>query len=51
MATFKETREVLLASYACGIITDEEFSLLFEENSSSNFHLRQLPAVQFGEPK
>ena len=36
MATFKETREVLLASYACGIITDEEFSLLFEENSSSN---------------
>ena len=26
MATFKETREVLLASYACGIITDEEFS-------------------------
>ena len=35
MATFKETREVLLASYAF-IITDEEFSLLFEENSSSN---------------
>ena len=36
IVTFKETREVLLASYACGIITDEEFSLLFEENSSSN---------------
>ena len=26
----------MLASYACGIITEEEFSLLFEENSSSN---------------
>ena len=36
MVTFKETREVLLASCACGIITDEQFSLLFEENSSSN---------------
>ena len=36
MVTLKETREVLLASYACGIITDEKISLLFEENSSSN---------------
>ena len=36
MATFKETREILLASYASNIITIEEYALLFEENSSSN---------------
>ena len=33
MATFKGTREMLLASYASntGIITIEEYALLFEE--------------------
>ena len=36
MATFKETREILLASYASNIITIEEYALLFEENSSNN---------------
>ena len=36
MATFKETREILLASYAPNIITIEEYALLFEENSSNN---------------
>ena len=36
MANFKETREVLLASYASNIITIEEYALLFEENSSNN---------------
>ena len=35
MATFKETREILLASYASNIITIEEYALLFEENSSN----------------
>lgn len=33
MATFKETREILLASYASNIIMIEEYTLLFEENS------------------
>ena len=36
MATFKETREILLASYGSNIITIEEYALLFEENSSNN---------------
>ena len=36
MATFKETREILLASYASNIISIEEYVLLFEENSSNN---------------
>ena len=36
MATFKETREILLASYASNIITIEEYALLFEKNSSNN---------------
>ena len=36
MATFKETREILLASYPSNIITIEEYALLFEENSSNN---------------
>ena len=36
MATFKETRKILLASYPSNIITIEEYALLFEENSSSN---------------
>ncbi|CAH3161511.1 unnamed protein product [Pocillopora meandrina] len=36
MATFKETREILLASYASNIITIEEYTFLFEENSSNN---------------
>ena len=36
MATFKEAREILLASYASKIITIEEYALLFEENSSNN---------------
>lgn len=36
MATFKETREILLVSYASNIITIEEYALLFEENSSNN---------------
>ena len=31
MATFKETREMLLASYAPNIITIEEYALLFDE--------------------
>ena len=36
MATFKENREMLLASFASNIITIEEYALLFEENSSNN---------------
>ena len=36
MATFKETREILLASYASNIILIEECVLLSEENSSNN---------------
>ena len=36
MATFKETREILLASYASNIILIEEYVLLSEENSSNN---------------
>ena len=36
MVTFKETREILLASYASNIISIEEYALLFEENSSNN---------------
>ena len=36
MATFKETREILLARHASNIITIEEYALLFEENSSNN---------------
>ena len=36
MATFKETREILLANYASNVITIEEYALLFEENSSNN---------------
>ena len=36
MATFKEPREILLASYASNIITTEEYALLFEENCSNN---------------
>ena len=35
-ATFKESREILLASYASNIITIEEYALLCEENSSNN---------------
>ena len=36
MATFKETREILLASYASNLITIEEYALLVEENTSNN---------------
>lgn len=36
MVTFKETREILLASYASNIIMIEEYTLLFEENSQKN---------------
>ena len=36
MASFKETREPLLLSYASGFITDVEFLLLYEENMSDN---------------
>ena len=36
MATLKETREILLASYASNIISVEEYALLSEEKSSNN---------------
>ena len=36
MATFKESREILLASYASNIITIEEYALLFEVINSNS---------------
>ena len=44
--------QILLASCACGIITDEKFSLFSKKTVLQlRFPLRQLPAVQFWRAK
>jgi len=39
MATFKETRQILLASYASNITTIEEYALLFEQFKQLGFSM------------
>ena len=48
MASFKETRNALLVSYANGLISDEEYLLLSEENTLDNLDFPYYEYRRFG---